>query len=359
MKALLSLVFFVVLCAGATRPAEAQQFGQTPAAPPSGSAADAGTSGATNGGASLDEMGALKKYKLGPGDVLELRVFNEPQFSGPLQVNDEGNVEVPFVGAIPARCRTDVEVKRQITQSLSKYLKNPQVSLRITEARSRPPAVVFGAVRGASRVDMRKTGVRLLDVLAVAGGVTEQAGGEIQVFHTEPVMCPDVNEQPAQLASVTPDSAVTGVFTLYSLTDLKLGKPEANPIVRPGDIVIVREAAPIYIVGAVTQPQGIYHKEKLQLTRALAMVGGIRRGAKASAVRIIRLKPNSSEQDVVMVNYDAIRKQKQPDVMLQPYDVVEVPEESGFKVNLKNVLFGTLPQTITSMGTNLPMRILY
>lgn len=358
MKAIRLSILVAVLCMGATV-ARAQQFGTPTAAPPPPQASNVSTganAGAT--GESLDMMGALKKYKLGPGDVLDLRVFNEPQFSDRLQVNDEGNIEVPFIGAIPARCRTDVEIRRSITEALNKYLKNPQISLRITEARSRPPATVFGAVRSATRVDMRKTGVRLLDVLAVAGGVTEQAGGDIQVFHTEPVMCPDTDENGADIA-LTAEDSVVGVFSLYQLTDLKLGKPEANPIVRPGDIVIVREAAPVYLTGAVTYPQGIYHREKLQLTRALAMVGGIRKGANANALRIYRVKPNSSEQEVVTVNFDAIRKQKQPDMFLQPYDVVEVPEQGGFKKGLLDVIKGGALGGLGSLPSALPMRVLY
>lgn len=358
MKAMRLLILIAVLSMGATL-VHAQQFGTPGAAAPPPQASNVSTSansGAT--GEALDMMGALKKYKLGPGDVLDLRVFNEPQFSDRLQVNDEGNVEVPFIGAIPARCRTDVEIKRSITEALNKYLKNPQISLRITEARSRPPATVFGAVRSATRVDMRKTGVRLLDVLAVAGGVTEQAGGDIQVFHTEPVMCPDTDEKGADIA-LTAEDSVVGVFTLYQLTDLKLGKPEANPVVRPGDIVIVREAAPVYLTGAVTYPQGIYHREKLQLTRALAMVGGIRKGANANALRIYRVKPNSSEQEVVTVNFDAIRKQKQPDMFLQPYDVVEVPEQGGFKKGLLDVIKGGALGGLSNIPAALPMRVLY
>ncbi|HEX8475050.1 MAG TPA: polysaccharide biosynthesis/export family protein [Pyrinomonadaceae bacterium] len=360
MKAIRLSILLAVLCVCASIVARAQQFGGT-AAPPTPQTQASGvpvsnTSGTS--GEAFDMMGALKKYKLGPGDVLDLRVFNEPQFSDRLQVTDEGNVEVPFIGAIPARCRTDVDVKKSIVEKLSKYLKNPQVSLRITEARSRPPATVFGAVRGATRVDMRRSGVRLLDVLAVAGGVTEQAGGDIQVFHTEPTMCPDTDANGADIA-LTPEDSVVGVFSLYQLTDLKLGKPEANPVIRPGDIVIVREAAPVYVTGAVTYPQGIYHREKLQLTRALAMVGGVRKGSNPSAIRIIRVKPNSSEQEVVMVDYDAIRKQKKPDIFLQPYDVVDVPEKSGFKESVKAFVLGQGLSGLGSGITQLPLRVLY
>lgn len=297
------------------------------------------------------------KYLLGPGDVLDLRVFNEPQFSDKLQVSDEGTIEVPFIGAISARCRTDVEVRKDITAALSKFLRNPQVSLRITEAKSRPPAVVFGAVRDAARFEMRRR-VRLLDMLAAAGGVTEQAGGDIQVFHTEPEQCAAPG-QPGELAQVSPENAITGNYTVYKLSDLKLGKAEANPDIRPGDIIIVTEAPPVYMTGAINNPTGIYLREKLQLTRAIAMVGGPKRDAKTSQVRVYRLKPDTREQEIITVNLDAIKKQKAPDFMLQPYDVVEVPDPSGLKVTLKEFLLKQGPTSVLSGVVNAPLRVLY
>ncbi|HEY0077547.1 MAG TPA: polysaccharide biosynthesis/export family protein [Pyrinomonadaceae bacterium] len=311
----------------------------------------------------LDLVGT-QKYLLGPGDVLDLRVFNEPQFSDKLQVSDEGYVEVPFVGAIPARCRTDVEVRKDITTALTKFLRSPQVSLRITEAKSRPPAVVFGAVREAARVEMKRR-VRLLDLLAFSGGVTEQAGGDIQIFHTEPVMCPEREPEAAaaaaleQQAKTAEAGAVEGSFTVYKLADLKLGKIEANPIIRPGDIIIVRDAPPVYVTGAVNSPTGLYLREKLPLSRAIAMVGGTRKGAKTSDVRIYRLKPGTQEQEIVRVNYDDIKKQKQPDMMLQAYDVIEVPEQGGFLHGVKEFI---LKQSLPMAGgtlTQVPLRILY
>ncbi|HEV2765002.1 MAG TPA: polysaccharide biosynthesis/export family protein, partial [Pyrinomonadaceae bacterium] len=286
------------------------------------------------------------KYLLGPGDVLDLRVFNEPQFSDKLQVSDEGVVTVPFVGEIPARCRTDVDVRKDIAKALTKYLKNPQISLRITELKSRPPAVVFGAVRDPARFEMRRR-VRLLDLLAASGGVTEQASGDIQIFHTEPELCPGANADEVAQQAPSGGVSVEGAFTLYKLADLKLGKPEGNPPIRPGDIVIVTEAKPVYLTGAVNNPTGIYLRDKLTLTRAVAMVGGPRKGAKTSEVRIYRLKPNTQEPELIKVDFDAIRKQKQPDFYLEPYDVVEVQEEGGFKKGVLDLLRGGVVPTLT------------
>lgn len=312
------------------------------------------------GSPSLDGMG-VKKYLLGPGDVLDLRVYNEPQFNGPLVVDDEGKIAVPFIEEpIRAQCRNDREIKVDIVKALSKYLNKPQVNLRLVEAKSRPPAVVFGAVRSPSRVQMNRK-VKLLDVLATSGGVTEAAGGDIQIFHTEPVMCPDAEDLaaiPVDTFKATDPTQVS--YDVFSLRELKDGRQEANPIVRPGDIVIVPESQPIYITGAVRQPQGLYLKDGMQLKQAIAMVGGLAREAKASEVIIWRRKKGQAEREKMVVNYNEIKKEKVKDMDLQAYDIVEVPDNSGSAGSfIKGLLMGGIGGGLTSAATSLPLKVIY
>src|SRR5437764_174294 len=296
---------------------------------------------ASSGAPSLDAMG-VKKYLLGPGDVLDLRVYNEPQFNSRLVVNDEGNIEVPFVeDPIPAQCRNDREIKQDITKALAKYLNKPQVSLRVSEMKSRPPAIVFGAVRSPSRVQMQRR-AHLLDLLATSGGITEAAGGDIQIFHTEPLMCPE----PEDLAAAPVDSVKAAdptqvSYDIFSVRDLKEGKKEANPVIRPGDIVIVTEAQPVYITGAVRAPQGLYLQQGMQLKQAIAMVGGLTQQAKASEVVIWRRQKGSSEPKKLVVNFNDIKREKAKDIELQAYDIVEVADNTGsLKMTLRSMLMG-------------------
>ena len=306
----------------------------------------------------LDAMG-IKKYMLGPGDVLDLRVFGEPQFSGPLVVDDEGRIEVPFVDdPIVAQCRTDREIRKDIVDALSKYLKKPQVSLRVSEMRSRPPAVVFGAVRNPSAYDMRRR-VTLLELLARSGSVTEQASGDIQVFHTTPLMCPE----PEDLVEMAKEKPSTGdalalPYNTYRMLEVRQGKKEANPVVRPGDIVIVQEAHPIYVTGAVVSPNSLYLRENLSLTRAIAQVGGKRKGAK-DKVRIYRSKEGVLEPEIIEVNLDDIKKNKAPDIALKPYDIIDVSDGSPWDLkNLPLTMLGFAQQGASSIITNGSVRIL-
>src|SRR6185295_12966791 len=90
------------------------------------------------------------------------------------------------------------------------------------------------------------------------------------------------------------------------IAELRAGKIEANPVIRPGDYVLVTEAEPVYITGAVVAPQGVFLREQLTLSRAMAMVGGTRKEAKLTDVRIYRQKPGATDQEMIRVDYAAI-----------------------------------------------------
>jgi polysaccharide biosynthesis/export protein len=308
----------------------------------------------------VDNQG-IRNYLLGPGDVLDVRVFGQPDLNSIVEVDSDGNISsLPFLEApIPAKCRTEKQVQKDIAAAYGKYLKNPQISVRISERKSRQPATVNGAVRAPARIQMQRK-VRLNELMAAAGGFTERAAGTIQILHTEPVMCP----QPGEEAEAAPIDAVRIPMQIVNIWDLKAGKSEANPIIRPGDYVLVTEAEPVYVTGSVYAPQGVYMRQQLTLSRALAMVGGVRKEAKTDDVRIYRQKAGSLEQEVIKVDYASIKKQAKPDVLLQAFDVIDVPEAGPFSKGrigstMISAVSGSLQQVFTTAGGALPTRVIY
>ena len=313
---------------------------------------------ATSSSSSFGDQG-IRNYLLGPGDVLEVRVWGQPDLSGTAEVESDGNITAfHFIDKpIRAQCRTEKEVAKDVTAAYRKYIKDPQVSVRVTERKSHPPATVFGAVYAPARLEMKRR-VRLNELIASVGGITERANGNIQILHTERVMCPEPGEV------VEPDTASDGYlkipFQVYRISDLLAGKEEANPYIRPGDIVRVMEAEPVYITGSVVSPNPLYLREGLTLGRALAMVGGVKKEGKANSVHIIRQKPGSSEQEVVTVDYAAIKKGHSKDVPLKAYDVIEVPEASRVSPQrLGDTVANMLTGTVSTLGQILPYRIIY
>ena len=348
MKVKQSLVLAVALVCALTSAVYAQES-QPQGSTPSGSSQSP-----------LDIQG-IKSYLLGPGDVLDVRVFGQPELTSVVQVDSDGNLSgLPFLETpIRAKCRTDKDLQKDIAVAYAKFINNPQVSVRISERNSRQPATVFGAVRQPTRVEMKRK-VRLNELVAVSGGFTERASGTIQILHTEPLMCPEAGEE----AEAAPIDGTKIPLQIVKISELRSGKVEANPVIRPGDYVLVTEAEPVYITGAVLSPGGIYLREQLMLSRALAMVGGARKEAKLSDVRIYRQIPGSADQEIIHVDVGAIKKNEKPDVLLQAYDVVEVSESGLFSSNrigqtLMGALSGGLSSAISSGGTYLPSRIIY
>jgi polysaccharide export outer membrane protein len=263
---------------------------------------------------------ATRGYLLGPGDEITTKVLGEEQFDFVATIDQDGRIEVPFVDKpIDANCKSERELRADITELLRKYLKNPQASVRVTKRNSRPPVSIYGEVRQQQQVDLTRRAY-LLELISFAGGVTEKSGGMIQVFRTRAPICRE--------PGADRDWAANGLDVpsrLYSLASLRQGREEANPEIFPGDIIVVQKAAPVYVTGEVIKPGEMDIPEAgLPLTQAIAMASGITREAKTKNVKIYRRKEGATQPEVVAVNYDQIKKGLESDVMLKPFDIVEV-----------------------------------
>lgn len=297
---------------------------------------------------SIDEQG-VGRYLLGPGDILDVRVFGQGDLNSTVEIDSDGNISsLPFIETpIPAKCRTVNDVQTRITAAYAKYLIKPRVSVRVTEKRSRPPAVIFGAVRNAARIQMMRK-VRLHELLATSGGITQNASGTVQIMHTEPEMC--VEQDP----TAAPPAATSdiGQLEVYQLTDVKAGVEKGDPFIRPGDIVIVTEGEPIYVTGAVVHPHQMILKDGTTLARAIMMAGGATRQAKTSEVHVYRRKEGKVGSEDIKVNYEAIRKGQEKDILLEAYDIIDVRQASAFAPkNLADFFLNTVKGTATALPT--------
>src|SRR5712664_464120 len=198
------------------------------------------------------DLQGVRNYLLGPGDVLDVRVFGQSDLNTQAEIDGDGNISsLPFLEKpIRAQCLTEKEVQKAIATAYAAYIKNPQVSVRIAQRNSRPPATLYGAVRTPMLVTMMRR-VKLHELIARSGGVTERASGNVQVIHTQPEMCPEAGEVVVKLASAT--STVDNQMETFKLRDL--AKESGDPFIRPGAVVVVTEGDPVYITGAVLAPQ--------------------------------------------------------------------------------------------------------
>lgn len=267
-------------------------------------------------------QGQQQTYVLGPGDVVEVKVFGQPDLNATAQVDGDGNLSsLPFLDAISAKCRTEKQVQKDIAVAYSRLIKDPQVSVRVIDRKSRQPAQVSGAVRTPGKVPTERK-LRLNELIAASGGITEKAAGTIQILHTESLLCPGPGEEVEAL----PLAGTAIPLQIVKISDLQAGS--VNPIIRSGDLVLVTEAVPVYITGSVVSPGAVMLTDQLTLSKALGMVGGTRKEAKLSEIKIYRQKGNAPQQ-VLKVDFEAVKKSQNPDIFLQPYDVIEVTD-TGF-----------------------------
>ena len=334
---LINIFFGTVLLVFTIAIASAQQ--STVASQPVNAAASSSTE--VSSARSADE-----RYRIGPGDVLDIRVFNKPQFSrDSVRVDGRGMIRMPLIqGEIQAACRTEEELAKEIATRYEEYLRNPQVDVFIKDYQSQPVAVL-GAVRAPSRFQLHRR-VRLLELLSHVGGPTDNAGRSIQIVHT---VTPSLCEMSARTES---EESEASVLDNYRLTDTLKGDENANPYVRPGDVISIPEAEQVFVVGNVLRPAAIPLKEPITVSRAIAMSGGTLLDTKSDRVRIVRQSPGSIAKTEIFVDLKAIDKQKAEDVVLQAGDIVDVPA-SGAKRLLRSLVGAVVP----SVG-QLPVRVI-
>jgi polysaccharide biosynthesis/export protein len=290
-----------------------------------------------------DSSSVDDRYRIGPADVLNIRIYNRPNLSrDAVRVEGSGMIRMPLIDSeIQAACRTEGELAKDISMRYAKYYKNLQVDVFIKEYHSRQVAII-GAVNDQSRFELQRR-VRLLELLTYAKGPSPKAGQTINVVHsTAPSFCKGADTVDDEVAA----------FASYKLSETLQGDPKANPFLEAGDIVTVPEADQVYVVGNVFMPLTIPLKEPITLTRAIAMAGGIKQDTKKDKIRVMRREPGSNVKKEIIVDLSAIEKRRAEDIALLPNDIVDVPTSAG--KSLLRSLIGGGAQSLTQ----LPIRVI-
>jgi len=124
------------------------------------------------------------RYRIGAGDVLDIRIYNRPQLSREaVRVEGSGMIRMPLIETeIPAACQTEGELAKEIATRYTKYYRNLQVDVFIKEYHSRQVAII-GAVNDQSRFELQRR-VRLLELLTYAKGPSPKAGQTVNIVHS-------------------------------------------------------------------------------------------------------------------------------------------------------------------------------
>jgi polysaccharide export outer membrane protein len=223
---------------------------------------------------------------------------------------------------------TPRELESALRESLRRtYMKDPHVGVFVRELQSHPVSVV-GSVKqpGVFQIQGTKT---LIELLSMAQGFTDDAGDTVLVVHA--------GDLPGSIAAASRDSQQTDGANKQEIEEIKIKdllesqNSSLNVPVYPGDIVKVSRAGIVYVVGDVKLPGGFVLKnnENISVLQALALAQGLNRTSAKSGARIFRTQQGTDKRSEIPLDIGKIMTRKAPDVMLQPKDIVFVPNSSG------------------------------
>jgi len=253
---------------------------------------------------------------LSPGDLLDIHIFGQLDYNPKVRIGHDGNVALPLAGVVSLDGLTVNAAEELVARRLQDagMYNSPQVTIDVTEG---PNAVVtiVGETHGVVPIAGSR---RLLDVLAVAGGLPPTASHVITINRpglTDPLVI-DLGTDPAH----------SGL---------------ANVPVFAGDTIIVSRVGVVYVIGAFRTPGSIplVQNTPLTLLEATALSGGVAFQGKYNDLRIIRTVGN--ERTVAKLDMKKVLYGKAPDPILQPNDIIFLPD-STLKASINNGSLGTL-----------------
>lgn len=253
---------------------------------------------------------------LSPGDLIQIKVFEQTDYSPEVRLSASGTVLLPLIGTVDLNGKTVSQAQRLIEERLvdAQIYRNPQVTIQLVEGQNQA-ATVIGEVHSVVPVIGSR---RLLDVLATAGGLPPTAS------HVITISRPGVAE---------PIVVDLGTDPLHSGL--------ANVPIFPGDTVIIGRIGVIYMMGAFNTSGTIALTQYAPLTlmEATALSGGVKFQGKFDDVRLIRTV--GDHRTVVKLDIQRILHGKDPDPILQANDIVFLPD-STLKASISNGSLGTL-----------------
>lgn len=251
---------------------------------------------------------------IGPGDLLRVTVLGEPDLSQKVRVRDSGEITLPMIGNVQVRGLSTVDAGAAIAKEYveDQLLKHPEVSVFVEEYATQSVSVLGQVARpGPVAISTPRS---LVDVIAMAGGLTDMADRHITIERGG-------------------DSRGVAEIFLSNRADDALN---ANVEIYPGDKIMVPKAGIVYVLGDVGRPGGyvMQNNSRMTVLQALAMAAGVNKTASEARARLIHNQNGQyQERDLPLKE---IEQGKAPDELLDPDDVIFIPFSFG-----KNVLLGT------------------
>jgi polysaccharide export outer membrane protein len=209
------------------------------------------------------------EYRIGPGDILRITVFQNPELTLETRVSEAGSISYPLVGALQLGGLTVAAAERQIADALrsGNFVRQPQVTLVVLQVRGHQ-ANVLGQVNRPGRYPLEMADMRLTDLLALAGGIAV-TGADIVVV--------------TGARDGRPFRAEVDLPALFAR-----GATHSDLAIRNGDVIWVDRQNLVYIYGEVQRPGPMRLEREMTLLQALATGGGLTARGTEKGIRVHR-----------------------------------------------------------------------
>lgn len=246
-------------------------------------------------------------YRIGPRDLLEIRVFETPELNVSRRVSEDGSINLPLVGEVKVAGLTETAAAQTIKEALeAKLLQRASVAVQVQEFRSRPISVI-GAVRQPGNLAFSGRWT-LLEALTAAGGLSDGHGSLIYVLRRA-------------------DNGLSDQLAIQADDLLVRADPKVNITIVDGDLINIPGTVDVtvYCLGEVRQPGALSLKssERITLLAVIARAGGL---TDRASTKILIKRTGPSGQSELKADYKRILAGKEPDIEMQPGDVVVVKE---------------------------------
>lgn len=273
-------------------------------------------------------------YVLGPDDQIVIRALHAEEISDkPFRVESDGYLNLPLIGRVQGSGKSVSALEAELQKRLGAYYLNPQVTVTVTEFRSQPVSIL-GAVAnpGVQQLQGHKT---LLQVISAAGGLKPDAGQVVQITRRMEwgrIPLADAHDDPSGEFSIAE-------VRLRNLLDSR--DPTQNIEIRPDDVISVPQGSIVYVIGEVKKPGGFVVGTRANITvlEALSMAEGLGARAAAGRARILH-SPDGADggnRTEVPINLTRIMAGKAPDVVLQPADILVVPNSAAKSATIRSI----------------------
>ena len=276
--------------------------------------------------ASFTATPSYEDYVIGGGDLIQVSIFEAPDLNTESRVSARGGVTLPLLSTVEV-AGMSVREAEQLVEGLyrEKYLQDPHVTIFVKEQFG-SKITLMGSLNKPGTYDFYAR-MNLMDVLALAEGLSDTAGRIVQIRRKAE------SDQPSQALIIDLDQMV------------KEGREELNVAIKGGDVVYVPEAGSVYVDGAVRKAGSYPIRQEMSVQEAIVAAGGLQSFADPKNVKLVRYV-GKGKREVAKLSIDDMRRGEAAELKIQDRDVIFVESSpasaffQGLRLNLGTGLLG-------------------